>query len=287
MKHLVRNFIWLLKGIKVYALVGKSGTGKSFRAKLVAKKYGIELIIDDGLLIRNDQILAGRSAKKEKVFLSAIKTALFEETKHRREVSHQLKHEKFKRILIIATSERMARKIAVRLDLPQITKVIKIEDVASKQDIETAMLVRKNEGKHVIPVPAIEVSRDYPQILYDSIKVFLKKRFSLLRGEKYFEKSVVRPEFGNKGRVIISEAALTQMILHCADEYDPSMTVKKVSVKNDTKGYRIQIRIQVPFGMHLGGTMHQFQEYVVDNLERYGGIELEEVNIVIDDMRQR
>ena len=287
MRHLFRNLIWLLKGIKVYALVGKSGTGKSFRAKLVAKKYGIDLIIDDGLLIKNDRILAGHSAKKEKVFLAAIKTALFEDLKHRKEVVNHLKHENFKRILIIGTSERMTHKIASRLDLPQIARIIKIEDVASREDIETAILIRKNEGKHVIPVPAIEVSRDYRHILYDSIKVFLKKRFSVLRGEKYFEKSVVRPEFGSKGRVIISEAALTQMVLHCADEYDPSMTVRKVSVKQDTKGYSIDIRVQVPFGVHLGGTMHQFQEYVVDNLERYGGIEIDEVNVVIDDLRQR
>ncbi len=287
MSHLIRNLIWLLRGIKVYALVGKSGTGKSFRAKLVAKKYGIELIIDDGLLIRNDRILAGHSAKKEKVFLAAIKTALFEDMKHRKEVAQQLKHEKFKRVLIIGTSERMVHKIAARLDLPQITKIINIEDVATRQDIETAILVRKNEGKHVIPVPAIEVSRDYRHILYDSVKVFLKKRFSFLRSEKYFEKSVVRPEFGSKGKVIISEAALTQMVLHCADEYDPSMTVRKVSVKLDTKGYRIDIRVQIPFGVHLSGTMHEFQEYIVDNLERYGGLEIDEVNVVIDDLRER
>ncbi len=32
-----------LKGITVYALVGKSGTGKSFRAKLLAEKLGYPL----------------------------------------------------------------------------------------------------------------------------------------------------------------------------------------------------------------------------------------------------
>jgi len=58
------HILFLLRGVKSYALVGSSGTGKSFRAKLVAQKYGIDLIIDDGLLIRGDQILAGRSAKK-------------------------------------------------------------------------------------------------------------------------------------------------------------------------------------------------------------------------------
>ena len=38
-----------LNGIKVYALVGRSGTGKSHHSKLVAQKHHIDLIIDDGL----------------------------------------------------------------------------------------------------------------------------------------------------------------------------------------------------------------------------------------------
>ena len=42
--------------VRTFALVGRSGTGKSFRAQLVAEKYHIQLIIDDGLLIRNYQM---------------------------------------------------------------------------------------------------------------------------------------------------------------------------------------------------------------------------------------
>ena len=36
------DIILAFKGITVFALVGPSGTGKSFRAKLVAEKYGID-----------------------------------------------------------------------------------------------------------------------------------------------------------------------------------------------------------------------------------------------------
>ena len=45
-----------LNGIKVFALVGRSGTGKSHHSKLLAQKYHIDLIIDDGLLIKGDKI---------------------------------------------------------------------------------------------------------------------------------------------------------------------------------------------------------------------------------------
>ena len=62
-----------LQGMHVYALVGKSGTGNSFRAKLLAEKIGVPYIVDDGLLIHDNTILAGKSAKQEKNYISAIK----------------------------------------------------------------------------------------------------------------------------------------------------------------------------------------------------------------------
>ena len=49
----------------VIALVGPSGTGKSHRALLVANQYKADIIIDDGLLIKDGKIIAGSSAKKE------------------------------------------------------------------------------------------------------------------------------------------------------------------------------------------------------------------------------
>ena len=84
------NLYWLVRGVRVFALVGGSGTGKSFRAKLVAQKFGIDMIIDDGLLINGDAIVAGKSAKREKLYMSAVKTALFHEKAHRDEVARVL-----------------------------------------------------------------------------------------------------------------------------------------------------------------------------------------------------
>lgn len=66
MVQFIRNLTWMFRGVKVYALIGKAGTGKSFRAKLVAQKYRIELIIDDGLLIRDQKIICGKSAKRRR-----------------------------------------------------------------------------------------------------------------------------------------------------------------------------------------------------------------------------
>jgi adenylate kinase family enzyme len=282
------DFLWAFKRIKTFALIGESGTGKSFRAKLVAQKYGIDFIIDDGLLIRDNRILAGHSAKKEKTFLAAVKVALFDEKSHRDEVARKLQTEKFKRILVLGTSEKMVHKIAARLQLPPPDKIIKIEDIASQDEIDKAIRTRRIEGKHVIPVPSIEVKRSYPNIFYDAIRIFKQKTGPAGLGStpRVHEKSVVRPEYSKRGKVIISEAALSQMVIHCVDEYNPNIRIKKILVRDDEMGYRLVITIDVPYGTQLGGNIHELQQYIIDNIERYTGILIEEVNIIIDKIIQ-
>lgn len=279
------HLYWLVKGVMVYALVGESGTGKSFRAKLVAQKYGIELIIDDGLLIRADKILAGRSAKQESAFMAAVKTALFHEKAHRDEVARRLQTERFRRLLIIGTSERMVMKIAERLQIPHPSRIIRIEDIATGEEISKARTTRKIEGKHVIPVPALEIKRSYPQIFYDSVRVFLKKNsvpVPLPQRKKVYEKAVVRPEYSKRGRVSISQSALSQMVVHCIDEYDERIRIKRVAVKSDSAGYRITVALEVAFGLQISSGIYNLQEYIIDSIEKYTGILIEEVNIVID-----
>ena len=281
------DFIFPLKRIKVFALVGESGTGKSFRAQLVAQKHEIEYIIDDGLLIRNNRILAGHSAKKEKTFMAAVKVALFDEKSHRDEVAKKLQGEKTKRILILGTSEKMVNKIAARIQVPLPSKIIKIEDISSQEDIDKAIRTRRIEGKHVIPVPSIEIKRSYPNIFYKAIKIFRRKGpVSIAATPSVHEKSVVRPEYSKRGKVIISEAALSQMVIHCVDEYNQTVRIKKIVVKDDDIGYRLVITIDVPYGIQLGGNIHELQQYIIENIERYTGILIEEVNIIIDKIIQ-
>ena len=276
----IHRLLWRLKGVKVFALVGRSGTGKSFRAKLVSKKYRLDLIIDDGLLIKDQKILAGKSAKKETAYLSAIKTALFDDYAHRHEIIEALDREKFKRVLIIGTSEKMVRRIAHSIGLPQPSRILRIEEIATEEEIKRAINSRNIGGKHVIPVPAVEVARDYPHILYETVKVFLKKgRFFFSRKSHEFEKSVVRPDFGKKGRITISEAALAQMVLHCADEFDHALVIKKVTVRFGVNGYVVAVYLDVPYGAQLSGNLHEFQQYVIENIERYTGIMIEKLDI--------
>ncbi len=268
----------------VYALVGESGTGKSFRSKMLAEQYNIDTIIDDGLLIQDEKIIAGHSAKREKTYMGAVRAALFDDKEHRDSVAKVLKKANIKKLLILGTSEKMVTKIAMRLQLPQPSKIIHIEEIASQEEIEKAAKSRQVEGKHVIPVPSIEVKKTYPQIFSDSMHdFFTKSPFKKKSGKgKLLEKSIVQPEFSKKGRVEISEAALTQMVMHCVSECSPDVKVKKIAIKKDSRGYRLIVTIDVPFGTQLTGKVHKLQQYIIDKIETFTGILIEEVSIVID-----
>ena len=279
----------ILGATKVYALVGKSGTGKSFRAKLVAENYGIECIIDDGLLIQGSSIVAGKSAKRERVYMSAVRTALFDDPLHRHEVVKAIRSRKIRKILILGTSERMVARTAERLELPPPSKIIQIEEISSEEDIEKAQKSRNEEGKHVIPVPSIEVERDYPHLISDSIKVFFTRGRGGKSGPKVYEKSVVRPSFhgDHKGTVAISEHALGQMIAHCVDEFDGDLIVRKVRIRPTHGVYKIRAEVEAPFGHPLAENLHELKEYVVGRIEKFTGIIINEFNLVVAGVARR
>ncbi|HUI71814.1 MAG TPA: hypothetical protein VL354_14940 [Spirochaetia bacterium] len=197
LQTLKRLFPWLTPKPRTFALVGKSGTGKSFKARAVAQKFRIDLIIDDGLLIRGQKILAGRSAKREKGILSAIKTAVFANPDQIAEVRKAIAEQSYSRILVICTSLKMLQRIVTTLGLPPIHRIVGIEDVSTKEEIARALTIRAEQGKHIIPVPAVEIKRSYPHIFFESVKILLKGKRGLRKQEaEIVEKTVVRPEYG-------------------------------------------------------------------------------------------
>jgi ABC-type dipeptide/oligopeptide/nickel transport system ATPase component len=97
--------------IKVYAFVGPSGTGKSYRAQMVASERNIEFIIDDGLLINNNQVVAGESAKKAPTKIETVKKALFNNQEEADEIKKAFRKYRPESILILGTSDNMIKKI--------------------------------------------------------------------------------------------------------------------------------------------------------------------------------
>lgn len=276
---------WRWHGLQVFALVGKSGTGKSFRSALVADKHGIEVILDDGLLIAGGKILAGHSAKREEHFFAATKTALLVDPEHRRAIASALRKGHFHRILILGTSERMIAKICGALELPLPMKTVKIEEIATREEIEAALRDRSRNGRHVIPLPMIEVKRSYPKMLVESFTVWLQGRWRFLGGKRAVEKSIVRPRFSGKGDVTVSEAALSQMILHCIAEHAPQVRTLRVRVARRSSGYGIKVDLAVPRNFEISPALQQLHDYIVSEIEAYSGIVIAQLSIMVKSVK--
>lgn len=272
---------WPHKKIKVYALVGRSGSGKSFRSKLVTEKYNIDLIIDDGLLIQGYRILAGKSAKREENRFKAVKRAIFEDLDHAREVRNAMSQVDFNSILIIGTSDKMIGLITERLYLPLPDEVIRIEDIATADEIARARESRKKHGKHVIPVPVIEVKTDPAHRIIDSVRIFTRKHPVFFWRKKEVEKTIVQPEFSRKGRLSVSDSALSQMIMHCISEHDSEIHIDRIVIDESQHDYRIEVCLCFPFGKNIPENLSYLQEYIISNVERHSGLHLKELHLTV------
>ena len=89
--------------MEVYALIGASGTGKSHNANSVMEQYHIEMMIDDGLLIKDGKKMAGTSAKAEETTVAAVKRAIFHDPIHASQVRERIAQLEPKKILILGT----------------------------------------------------------------------------------------------------------------------------------------------------------------------------------------
>ena len=274
-----KKFFEKIKTPHVYALVGESGTGKSYRAQLLAQEYKIKLIIDDGLLIEGDRILAGKSAKLAQTILGSLRIALFDNKEHRDELAKVLQKNKNKKVLILGTSVKMVNKIAIRLQIPQPEKIICIED------IEAAKRSRMIEGKHVIPVSSFEVKKNYPQIFHDRITLMLKRK-SKNRAEQVnpIEKSLVRPLYTKIEAVQISDEALKEFASKSIYEFNSEIIVNHIGIihAEETKSYILEVAIDIPFDAQVSNRIESLKKFVIERIEKYAAVSIANINVVID-----
>lgn len=280
-RSIVNFTLHLFEETKTFGFVGKSGTGKSHRAKMVAEKYYIDLIIDDGLLIKGDKILAGKSAKQEETPLGAVRTAIFDTAVHRTDVINAIQKENYPRILILGTSVKMIEKIAKRLRLPSPCKYIRIEDVAKNEEISIAQKVRYEEGKHIIPVPSIEITRRYPSIAYSSSRTATSTKNENTTAKSY-EKTVVTPIFSKNRDNMLSEEEFRQIAEDCIALYDSTIKVTDFTLSKNNEVYDVGISVKIPENEDIIiDEKQEIRHIVIDSLERYANVKVGNVDVNI------
>ncbi len=265
--------------MQVYALVGGSGTGKSHRASYLAFKHGISLIIDDGLLISGNTILAGKSAKREATKIGATKRAIFLDDEHAAEVRKAIAAAAADKILVLGTSERMVRRIALRLGLPNPEQIIRIEEIASPRAINKALEERRQKNSHVIPIPTFAIKKDFPGYLIDPLRSFWGKSHRGDQKKVVIERSIVRPIFNSFGSFFISQHTIIQLTTHVAALAAGVARIGKVDVISEPDGVKLAIDINIFYGENVPAVLHEVQRRVKEDVEFYTGLNLLSVEV--------
>ena len=268
----------MFENIKVYAFVGPSGTGKSYRAQMVAGEKDVHFIIDDGLLINENRVVAGESAKKASTKIETVKKALFLHDDEKKVIQKALKKYKVKKILILGTSDGMVEKIAENLGLPKVSDTTYITDVATEEEMKTARNIRVTEGKHVIPVPTFEIKKDFSGYLLDPLQIFKSKG----KGKQPYisEKSIIRPTFSYMGNFTISDSVFRQIAEYQAEKMPEIYKVLRTRVQNYGEGPLIDMEVSVVYGYNVAEGLVESKKKIVKEIENLTAMNVVKLDIV-------
>ena len=262
---------------RVYAFVGPSGTGKSYRAQIVANENNIHYIIDDGLLIKDNDVIAGSSAKKAPTKIETVKKAIFIDKQDRNAMREAIRKAKPDAILILGTSDGMIEKITENLGFPKPEKTIYINEVATETEMETARRIRTTEGKHVIPVPTFEIKRDFAGYILDPLQIFKYRR----NDTPYIsEKSIIRPTFSYLGKFTISDTVFRQIVEYIAKKTEGIHRVSRVRVENTVGATNIYVEVYVIFGYNIVNVLRDFKQRVKKEIEKLTTMNVQEVSVL-------
>jgi len=248
--------------MEVTALVGPAGTGKSHRASFVARAHGCSHIVDDGLLIREGHIVAGRSAKKEDNAMAAVRRAIFADPGHCSEVRAALATERPVGVLVLGTSLGMVHRIVDALDLPRPEKTIGIGDIASAEEMRRARRLRRSEGTHVIPAPTFEVRKSFSGYMIDPLRFLARSGASVGAGDRdgpVIEKSLVRPTFSALGRFFIADTVVGAIAEQACREVPGVIFARRGRVEMSERGVLVAVDLALRLGSVLPDVLRAAQ----------------------------
>ena len=268
--------------MKTYAFVGPSGTGKSYRAQMVANERGINYIIDDGLLICGNEVLAGISAKKAPTKIETVKNALFQNEERKKEILKVIKKHKPEKILILGTSDEMVKRIAENLEFEPISETIYITDVATEEEMAMARNIRVTQGKHVIPVPTFAIKKDFSGYLLDPLQIFKSKG----KGNAPYisEKSIIRPTFSYMGNFTISDSVFRQIIDYVIEKLKEVHKISRCIIKKNNEqddGVYIYIEVIMNFGFNIAESMTKLKHNIKKEIENLTAMNVKNIEVVV------
>ena len=268
--------------MELYSLSGPSGSGKSSSALAFAHQNKIPAIIDDGLLIVNGQKTAGTSAKFEKNAITAVKRATFFDSQHTSDIQKALSLYVIDKLLIIGTSDRMTTLIAERLQLGPINQYIHIEDIRSSGEIRIAHVIRKTEGKHIIPVPIKQVEQNFfKRLIQKGMDIFSPKK------ERIGETTIVLPDF-HRGIIHIERKVFQEIVEHICKTNKHVVRYSNIQIQLvGLQTISLSVEITNSISFYIPDTMMQLQEEIYRSFLQYMNIEFTSIYIHVKESKKK
>ena len=263
----------------IYSLSGPSGTGKSTSALEFAHKHGIDGIIDDGLLIVGGVKLAGVSAKFEKNTIKAVRRAIFHEDEHRETVLKALKEADLQSLLIIGTSDKMTKKIAERLGVGPISHFHYVTEIRTPQEIQLARFIRETQGKHVMPIPVIQVEQNF-------FKRFIQKGKEIIFNKKKIgETTIVMPDFHHE-IIEISKIVYVQVLEHELEKNPFVIRPDIVKLSVDLiPSMSLELSLKAPVTYNVPKMLLGLQQQISEAFLLHFGVAPEQIDITVRGIR--
>lgn len=274
--------------MKVYSLSGRSGTGKSFQAINLCKEKNIESIIDDGLFIYRNKVISGISAKRQRTIIQAVKTAIFSDDDKAEEAKAAIARMNPESLLVIGTSDEMIDRIVARLELPEPSERIYIEDITTEEERVIARKQRKEMGQHVIPAPTFQLRKQFSGYFMKPMRIFREFGPKGQHWKETAEKSVVRPSYSYMGKYNISEKVMSDIIdcigadMGCIHQTDKVLIKEKREMSNE--GIELEIAVNMDYGEDLMGKAETFQTRVANEIEEMTAFNVNKVDVEVKDI---
>ena len=168
-------------------------------------------------------------------------------------------------LLIIGTSDRMTDKISARLELPPVSERIYIEDITTEEERNLADRQRHGQGKHVIPVPTLQLKRDFAGYFLDPMRIFKERSVTGKSGTG--EKTVVRPTFSYMGEFFISDTVLTDIAVCVGEETKGVTDVINVYENTAPDNLMLKVSISIDRMCRIWDVAEEFQRKLTEVIE--------------------
>lgn len=274
------------KPMEIYGLSGKSGTGKSYQAITLCRDRDFDAIIDDGLFICDSRVVAGKSAKRQSTKIGAVKTALFQDNAHCEQVISAIELMRPKKMLVLGTSVEMIEKICKRLSLPEPVGIIYIEDITTEEERKMAHHQRHDLGRHIIPVPTMQVKRQFSGYMMYPIRMFRGFGGKSNPDRQDGEKTVVRPTYSYIGEFSIGDQVICDIAEQVGEDTEGVYDVTKVHIQsNDADELTLWVQVYMNYGVPLIETARKVQQRILKETERMTAFHVNAVHVEVKGLK--